>query len=99
MKDKEITMIPFYAAEYLADRQALTIKRLWIMCMILIFLLVGTNALWLWYESQFEYVETTETVEQDIEAEMEDGDFTVIGIGDNYGKDKDKTTYYDYDQN
>ena len=55
------------------------------MCVLLIILLVGTNALWLWYESQFEYIEDVQTVEQEIEAEMEDGDFTVIGIGDNYG--------------
>ncbi len=78
--------IPFFIVESMLDRQSLTIKRLWIMCILLIVLLVGTNALWLWYESQFEYFETTEEVEQEIEAEMEDGDFTVIGIGDNYGK-------------
>lgn len=82
---QDIAFIPYYVAESMVDRQCLTIKRLWIMCILLIVLLVGTNALWLWYESQFEYIEDTQTVEQDIEAEMEDGDFTVIGIGDNYG--------------
>lgn len=75
--------VPFYAVESMFDRQGLIIKRLWVMCILLIILLVGTNALWLWYESQFEYYEE---IEQEIEAEMEDGDFTVIGIGDNYGK-------------
>ena len=85
---QDVVFIPYYVAESMADRQANTIKRLWIMCILLIVLLVGTNALWLWYESQWEYVETTETVEQDIDAEYEDGDFTVIGIGDNYGKSK-----------
>lgn len=85
---QDVVFIPYYIAEGMADRQALTIKRLWIMCILLIVLLVGTNVLWLWYESQWEYVETTETVEQEIETEMEDGDFTVIGIGDNYGKSK-----------
>lgn len=81
---QDVAFIPYYIAESMADRQSLTIKRLWIMCVLLILLLVGTNALWLWYESQFIY---EESVEQEIEAEMEDGDFTVIGIGDNYGKD------------
>lgn len=81
--EKHDASIPFYAVESMLDRQGLTIKRLWIICILLIVLLVGTNALWLWYESQWEYYEE---VEQDIEAEMEDGDFTVIGIGDNYGK-------------
>lgn len=83
---QDAVLIPYYIAESMADRQSLTIKRLWIMCVLLIILLVGTNALWLWYESQFEYIEDVQTVEQEIEAEMEDGDFTVIGIGDNYGK-------------
>lgn len=83
--EKDVALIPYYVAESMADRQALTIKRLWIMCILLIVLLVGTNALWIWYESQWEYFETSE-IDQDIEAEMEDGDFTVIGIGDNYGK-------------
>lgn len=83
---QDAALIPYYIAESMADRQSLTIKRLWIMCILLIILLVGTNALWLWYESQFEYFETTEEVKQDIEAEMGDGDFTVIGIGDNYGE-------------
>lgn len=87
MSDKsDVTMIPFFIAESMADRQSLTIKKLWILCILLIVLLIGTNAMWIWYESQFEYYE--QEVEQDIEAEMEDGDFTVIGIGDNYGKGK-----------
>lgn len=85
MSDNEkVTMIPYFMAESMADRQSLTIKRLWILCILLIVLLVSTNALWIWYESQWEYYEE---VEQDVEAEMGDGNFTVIGIGDNNGKD------------
>ena len=84
MNDNEkVTMIPYFMAESMADRQSLTIKRLWILCILLIVLLVGTNALWIWYESQWEYYEE---VEQDVDAELGDGDFTMIGIGDNYGK-------------
>lgn len=37
-----------------------TIRRLWITTIILIVLLVVTNALWLWYESQFEYFTVTQ---------------------------------------
>lgn len=84
-EEKREATIPFYAVESMLDRQGLTIKRLWIVCIMLIVLLVGTNAMWIWYESQWEYFETSE-IDQDIEAEMEDGNFTVIGIGDNYGK-------------
>ena len=81
MNDKKVEYIPYYVAEGIADRLSATIKRLWIMCILLIVLLVGSNALWLYYESQFEYYE--QTVEQEVEAE---GNATVIGIGDNYGK-------------
>ena len=41
------------------------IKRLFILLIILIVLLFGTNAGWLWYESQFEDVETKVTQELD----------------------------------
>lgn len=73
-------MIPYFMAESMADRQQLTIKKLWILCILLIVLLVGTNGLWLWYESQFEYYEE---VEQDVQTG--NGDATVIGIGDYHG--------------
>lgn len=81
MDDKEIVYIPYYVAEGMNDRLSKTNKRLWILCILLIVLLVGTNAMWIWYESQWEYYE--QEVEQEIEAE---GDFTVIGIGDYHGK-------------
>ena len=72
--------IPFCIVESMLDRNALTIKRLWILCILLIVLLVGTNAMWIWYESQFVYLDT-QSVEQDIDAKTGEGDFTVIGIG------------------
>lgn len=49
------------------------VKRLWVTILILIFLLVGTNGAWLWYESQFE--ETTTTT---YEADATDGGNAVI---------------------
>lgn len=81
MNDKEIAYIPYYVAEGMNDRLSKNNKRLWVMCLLLIVLLVGTNAMWIWYESQWSYYE--QEVEQEIEAE---GDFTVIGIGDYHGK-------------
>lgn len=64
MKDstKDNFVYDGYAA--LAER---TIKRLWILCILLVVLLVGTNAGWIWYEAQFEDSITTQTVEQDAE--------------------------------
>lgn len=82
MNEKETVNIPFCALESIIFLQSKTVKRLWAMCILLIVLLVGTNALWLYYESQFAYIE--ESVKQDIETG--DGDATVIGIGDYYGK-------------
>ena len=35
-----------------------TIKRLWILIILLVILLFGTNAAWIYYESQWEVVET-----------------------------------------
>ena len=36
-----------------------TVKRLWIVIIILLAIVVGTNAAWIYYESQFEDVTTT----------------------------------------
>lgn len=73
-------MVPFFVVESILDRQSLIIKRLWIMCILLIVLLVASNAAWLWYESQFVYETTT------IEAEQDGEGVNIIGTGDvNYG--------------
>lgn len=48
-----------------------TIRRLWILCIILVVLLVATNGLWIWYNSQFEYFTITQ--------ENEDGYNNYIG--------------------
>lgn len=82
--DKDVSYIAF---ESVCSRFERTIKRLWILVIILTVLLVGTNCAWLWYESQFSYVETTE-VSQDVDAT--DGENVVVsGTGDiNYGESK-----------
>lgn len=61
--DKDVSYVAF---ESVCTRFERTIKRLWILVIILTVLLVGTNCAWLWYESQFQYVETsTESYEAD----------------------------------
>lgn len=45
-------------------RQERTIKRLWILLILVISLLVATNGAWLWYENQWEVVETTEITQE-----------------------------------
>ena len=59
---RDVSYIVFESAMSRAER---TIKRLWILAIILIALLFGTNAAWIYYEAQFEYAETTETIEVD----------------------------------
>lgn len=61
---KETVSIPYYVAEGMSDRLSATNKRLWILCILLIILLVGSNALWVIYENSFEdYVVTQESEE------------------------------------
>ena len=59
-------MIPYFCHEGDMARAERTIKRLWILCILLIVLLVGTNIAWIHYESQFsDVVTTTQEVTQD----------------------------------
>ena len=57
--------VPFIAYEYAQSRLERIIKRLWIVVILLVILLVGTNVAWLIYESQFDYFETSIEAEQD----------------------------------
>ena len=60
-----------------------TIKRLWILLILLVVLFVGSNAAWVYYEAQFEDT----VVEQEIDTGS--GDAFVAGVGDvNYGESK-----------
>lgn len=74
-------MIPYFSHEGDMARMERANKRLWIVILVLIVALIGSNAGWLYYESQF----TDEvSVEQDVDTG--DGDAFVNGIGDlNYG--------------
>lgn len=64
----EQKMIPYFCHEGDMARAERTIKRLWILCILLIVLLVGTNIAWIHYESQFtDEITTTQEVTQDSE--------------------------------
>jgi len=60
-------------------RQERTIKRLWIIVLVLIILLAATNGAWIYYESQFETAETVQDVWQEA-----DGDGNNQFIGGDY---------------
>lgn len=53
-----------YDIDLLSAMAERTIKRLWIIVLVLIIALIGTNGAWLYYESQFEDVATTEIVQE-----------------------------------
>lgn len=65
--------VPYIVHESDMARQERTIKRLWILLLVLITLFVGSNSWWVWRESQFadEYYEITQ--------ENEDGYNNFIG--------------------
>lgn len=97
MDNNETNYVPYIVHEGQMARMERTIKRLWVICIILIVLFVGTNAGWIWYESQF----IDETITQEISQDSGDGGSNtysgkMIG-GDYYGETDDKN--YDTPQN
>ena len=56
----ETVVVPLIVHETAGASLERVVKRLWILALTLIFLLVGTNAAWIWYESQFEEVVVTQ---------------------------------------
>lgn len=76
-------IVPYFVHEGIVARQERTINRLWVLCIIIFIAFVGSNAAWLYYESQWEAYETSQSVDQDIDTG--DGDANITGIGDIYG--------------
>ena len=68
--------MPYLVHESIIARMERTIERLWILCILLIVLLVGTNVAWIYYEKQFEDTVITQ------EVDTGNGDANVTGIGD-----------------
>ena len=74
-KNPQAKDVPYIVHEAELARAERTVKRLWITILLLIVLLVGTNGAWIWYQSQFEYSQTTQEVTQ----ESNHGDNSFIG--------------------
>ena len=70
-KDQPSETVPYIVHEGMMARAERTAKRLWITILLLIVLLVGTNGLWIWYQSQFEDIA--------ISQENEDGYNNFVG--------------------
>lgn len=78
---EQASPVPYLVHEGTVARMERTIKRLWILAILLVSLLVVTNAIWIWYESQFEDVATTVTATQD----TQDGGSNYAVAGDMFG--------------
>lgn len=79
--EKKPQTVPYIVHESDMSRLERQLKRLWIVILVLIFMLVGSNCAWLWYESQLETVETVQEVIQ----EADNGENHFIG-GDVIGE-------------
>ena len=70
--------IPYIVFESEMARLERIIKKQFVLIIVAVVFLVGTNACWLWYESQFEEVTTAE-VTQDVDSG--DGGDAIINDG------------------
>lgn len=73
MNEKEV---PYIVHESITSRLERTIEKLWILSIVLIVLFVGSNALWIYYEKQFQDTVITQ------EVDTGEGSASVTGIGD-----------------
>ena len=62
MEDNQ-NYVPYLVHEGVMVRLERSNKRLWILCIIMFVALVFSNCYWVWYESQWEDVVTTESYE------------------------------------
>ena len=72
---KDMPPVPFAAHEAALARSERNSKRMWIVILVLILALIGTNLAWIIYNSQFETIEESTVVEQ----ENSNGDNNYIG--------------------
>ena len=55
--------VPYIVHEVAVARLERVIKRMWVLVLSLIILLVASNGAWIWWESQYQTIETTITQE------------------------------------
>ena len=77
--------VPYVVHEAAMARSERHNKRLWIVILVLIGALIGTNLAWIIYENSFEDYVITQEVEQD----ADNGTNNFVG-GDVYGETEDK---------
>lgn len=94
--EEQMRQISYLEFESSQARMERVNRRMWILCLVLIVSLLGTNGAWIYYESQFEDVVTTETITQEAQA---DGDSDVQLIGGDYNGSESKADINENNQN
>ena len=74
VKSAQAADVPYIVHEASMARSERTVKRLWATIILLILLLIGSNAAWIWWNNQWETVESWE-----ITQENDDGYNSFIG--------------------
>lgn len=80
-EDKRTEPVSYIAFESMKATMERTVKRLWIIVLVLIVLLFGTNAAWIYFESQWQIEDSAEVSQK---VNTGDGSAYVAGIGDVY---------------
>ena len=83
--DKDLASIPYIVYESTIEKADKQQRRLVIVIITLVILLFASNAIWLYYWNQYEYVDTLE-----ISAEQDGEGINIIGGGDvDYGAESE----------
>jgi hypothetical protein len=97
-EEEKIMTVPYIAHQSAAARQERQMRRMWIVILVLIGALIGTNLAWIIYEAQFETVETI-TEEYDIQQDADGGNNNSIINGGSIvnGETEDKVQENNYE--
>lgn len=97
-EEEKMLTVPYVVHQSAAARQERQIRRMWIVVLVLIGALIGTNLAWIIYEAQFETVETI-TEEYDIQQDAEGGNNNSIINGGSIvnGETEDKVQENNYE--
>lgn len=82
MEENSNTTIPYLVYESTMARMERTVKRMFILCIVLIAVTVISNMAWIHYENQFEDVVTTQEITQDVDSGV--GGDAIINDGVHY---------------
>ena len=89
--DKKPSTVPYVVLEDFKETAKANSLKWFIFSMVLLVLFVGSNALWIYRESQYEDVVTTEEIIQEVEQDADNGENYFVG-GDMVGETKDKNS-------